>query len=76
MSVWALGSLIQYWILQLAALPVAGGLELYDPCGPVQPKLFYGSMVLWLRCEGIDQYWNHIIIPLNACFYFDIESSA
>jgi len=32
---------------RLAALPVAGGLELGDPWGPFQRKRFYDSMKTW-----------------------------
>jgi len=42
----ALGSLVQYWISQLAAVPVGGELELDDLWGPFQPKPFYGSVIL------------------------------
>ena len=38
----ALGSLV-WW---LATLHIAGGLKLDDHCGPVQPRPFYGSMIL------------------------------
>ena len=39
----ALGSLV-WW---LATLHIAGGcdIELYDHCGPFQPRSFYGSMI-------------------------------
>jgi len=36
----ALGSLV-WW---LVTLHVAGGLKLYDHCGPFQPRPFYDSM--------------------------------
>ena len=42
----ALGSLVQYQIWRLVALPLLGGLELDDPWGPFQPKPFYVSVIL------------------------------
>jgi len=36
----ALGSLV-WWF---ATLHIAGGLKLYDPCGPCQPRPFYDSI--------------------------------
>jgi len=41
----ALGSLVCW----LATLHIAGGLELDDHCGPLQPKPFYDSMKSQLR---------------------------
>jgi len=42
----ALGSLGWYEMWRLVALPVAEGLELYDPSVPFQPKPFYYSMTI------------------------------
>ena len=33
-------------IEMLVALPVAGGLEIGDPCGPFQPRPFCYSVIL------------------------------
>ena len=38
----ALGSLV-WW---LATLHIAGGLKLYDHCGPFQPRPFYDCMIV------------------------------
>jgi len=40
------------WICmwRLVALPVAGGLELYAPWGPFQPKPLYDSVILCSNC--------------------------
>jgi len=40
----ALGSLVWYQIWRLVAPPVAGELQLGDPWGPFQPRLFSDSM--------------------------------
>ena len=43
----ALGSLL-WW---LATLHRAGGLKLDDHCGPVQPRRFYDSMIVFLTVK-------------------------
>jgi len=40
----ALGNLVEYQVWRLVALPVAGGLELDDPWGPLQFTPFYNLM--------------------------------
>jgi len=66
----ALGSLGCYWIGRWVALSaVVGGLELHDPWGPFQPKLFYGCNTAPGRergmvqgcCRGQWPRWCHLL---------------
>ena len=57
----ALGSLV-WW---LVTLHIAGGLKLDDHCGPSQPRLFYGYMVLrfYEKNAGEDSFPGHRSSP-------------
>ena len=66
----AMGSLVQYQLWRLVALPVAGELELGDLWGPFQPRPFYDSMIQHLLLKAIVGTKNWLGLDMEKYIYF------
>jgi len=66
----AMGSLVQYQLWRLVALPVAGELELGDLWGPFQPRPFYDSMIQQLLLKAIVGTKNWLGLDMEKNIYF------